>query len=110
MKFLYRTDDDYSLDAFSKGQYYSIGSLDQRQFERRVMLTKDQSKLLANHLLKTRIKNLRDKYSYIRLWFSGGKDSTLALQTAIKNNVFIDEIVVIKRVCKRGPNLYPEFS
>jgi hypothetical protein len=38
------------------------------------------------------LKWLRDNYSYIRLWFSGGKDSRIILDSAIKNNIYIDEI------------------
>jgi len=42
------------------------------------------------------VKWLRDNYSYIRLWFSGGKDSRIILDSAIKNNIEFDEIVTIE--------------
>lgn len=42
------------------------------------------------------VKWLRKNYSYIRLWFSGGKDSRIILDSAIKNNIEFDEIVTIE--------------
>jgi hypothetical protein len=39
-----------------------------------------------------RAKQIRDKYDYIVLWFSGGADSHNVLNTFVKNNIFIDEI------------------
>ena len=46
-------------------------------------------------LLAERAKQLRDRYDYIRFWYSSGSDSETVLQSFIKNNVFIDEIVSI---------------
>ena len=40
----------------------------------------------------TRAQQIRDKYDYIVLWFSGGADSHNVLNTFVKNNIFIDEI------------------
>jgi len=48
-----------------------------------------------NDLIVERLKQLRSKYAYLRLWFSGGKDSRIILDTAIKNNIKIDEILTI---------------
>jgi hypothetical protein len=45
-------------------------------------------------LLLERALQLRDTYSYIKLWYSGGHDSTLMLNTFIKHNIHIDEIIV----------------
>lgn len=42
------------------------------------------------------VRWLRDNYSYIRLWFSGGKDSRIILDSAIRNNIEFDEIVTIE--------------
>lgn len=39
-----------------------------------------------------RARQIRDKYDYIVLWYSGGADSHNALMSFVKNNIFIDEI------------------
>lgn len=39
------------------------------------------------------LKKLRSKYENIVLWFSGGYDSVTILQTAIDNNIQIDEVL-----------------
>jgi len=39
-----------------------------------------------------RAKEIRSKYDYIVLWYSGGADSHNALMSFVKNNIFIDEI------------------
>lgn len=44
-----------------------------------------------------RAQQLRDKYRYLRLWYSGGSDSHTVLLTFLKNNIFIDEIIVYRR-------------
>jgi hypothetical protein len=45
-------------------------------------------------LYKMRAQQLRDKYDYLILSFSGGSDSTQILNTFLKNNIFIDEIQI----------------
>jgi hypothetical protein len=45
-------------------------------------------------LIDERCFQLRDKYSYIKFWFSGGSDSTTVLNAFIRNNIHIDEICV----------------
>lgn len=45
-------------------------------------------------LLKQRATELRERYSYLRLWFSGGSDSTTALNAFVDNGIHIDEIIV----------------
>jgi hypothetical protein len=40
---------------------------------------------------------LRNTKSYIRLFYSGGSDSHHILTTAVKNKIYIDEIVVVTR-------------
>jgi len=62
------------------------------QFSRMVAATEPEKSLST--LLKERAQELRDSYQYIRLWFSGGSDSTTALQAFIDNNIYIDEIVM----------------
>ena len=39
-----------------------------------------------------RARQIRDKYDYIVLWYSGGADSHNALMSFVKNNIFVDEI------------------
>ena len=40
-----------------------------------------------------RALQLREKYDYLVLWFSGGADSTNVLDSFLKNNIKIDEVV-----------------
>jgi hypothetical protein len=49
------------------------------------------------NLILKRIKDIRNRYDYIRLWFTGGRDSRLVLDTALENNIHIDEIVSIRQ-------------
>lgn len=42
-----------------------------------------------------RARQLRDKYDYVVLMFSGGADSTNVLQMFVHHNIFIDEIITI---------------
>ena len=46
-------------------------------------------------LYRMRAKQLREKYTYLILAFSGGSDSTQILNTFLKNKIFIDEIQVV---------------
>lgn len=43
------------------------------------------------------LRFLRDTKSYIRLFYSGGSDSHHILTTAVENNIYIDEIIVVTR-------------
>ena len=45
-------------------------------------------------LYRMRAQQLRDKYDYIRLEFSGGSDSTTALYSFVNNKIHIDEVVI----------------
>jgi hypothetical protein len=47
-------------------------------------------------LLKEEAQRLRDSYKYIRMYFSGGSDSSQMLRTFMDNNIHIDEIVCWK--------------
>jgi len=40
--------------------------------------------------------NLREKYLWLRLWFSGGVDSQTILNTFVENNIHLDEIVLVR--------------
>ena len=48
-------------------------------------------------LKKQRAQKLRERYKYIRLFFSGGSDSVTALNAFVKNGIHIDEIVSFNR-------------
>jgi hypothetical protein len=45
-----------------------------------------------DNLYKLRAQNLRDKYDYLVLSFSGGADSTNVLNTFVKNGIHLDEV------------------
>ena len=47
-------------------------------------------------LIKERCLEIRDNYSYIKFFFSGGSDSTTVLNSFLKNNIHIDEIVIYR--------------
>jgi hypothetical protein len=55
--------------------------------------TKDP-KISISSLYRMRAQQIRDKYKYVILSFSGGSDSTQVLQTFLNNDIFIDEIQV----------------
>ena len=48
-----------------------------------------------NYFYDKRAKELREKYDYIVLWYSGGYDSHNILKTFIDNDLHLDEIVTI---------------
>ena len=43
-------------------------------------------------LYRQRAQQLRDKYDYLVLWFSGGADSTNILNSFIENDIKLDEV------------------
>jgi hypothetical protein len=43
-------------------------------------------------LYRQRAQQIRDRYDYIILWWSGGADSETVLQTFLKNDILIDEL------------------
>lgn len=45
-------------------------------------------------LYRIRAQQLRDKYDYLILYFSGGADSTNVLMTFLENNIRLDEILI----------------
>src|SRR5210317_1743936 len=47
-----------------------------------------------DELMRQRALQLRDTYTYLKLWFSGGSDSTTVLRVFLENNIPIDEIGV----------------
>jgi hypothetical protein len=46
-----------------------------------------------NDLYYIRAKQLREKYDYLVLFYSGGADSTTVLKTFINNNLHLDEVI-----------------
>lgn len=53
------------------------------------------SSISISTFYKMRAQQLRDKYKYLILRYSGGSDSTQVLESFLKNKIFLDEIVVI---------------
>lgn len=96
--------DNISARLVTDDVYLSIGEqFDNYDFKRQVNVDADE-------LLYTRLSNLRKKYNYLRLWYSGGLDSALVLDTAIKFGIHIDEVLIMKRWNPEFSNLYPELS
>lgn len=48
-------------------------------------------------LLKIRCQQLRNKFDHLCLWYSGGWDSHTVLQSFIKSNIPLDEIIIFNR-------------
>jgi hypothetical protein len=44
-------------------------------------------------IYRRRAQQLRDRYDYIKLEFSGGGDSTTTLYSFVKNNIHLDEVI-----------------
>lgn len=110
-RFKYIAKDQFLVDPITAKKldltaYYSVGEkFDNYRF---VRYTPEPGQ--ADAFLERRMRQLREKYSYVRLWFSGGKDSTLTLSTAIKHNIHIDEIVIHRRFCKNNLGINPEYQ
>jgi len=47
-------------------------------------------------ILKNHAQKLRDKYRYLRLWYSGGSDSQTVLNAFVDNNIHLDEIGIVR--------------
>jgi hypothetical protein len=47
--------------------------------------------------ITSRLEQLQDTNKYLRLWFSGGVDSRLVLDTSLELGIEFDEIVIIKQ-------------
>jgi hypothetical protein len=45
-------------------------------------------------IYKKRARQLRDKYDYLILYYSGGADSTMALHAFVDNGILIDELIM----------------
>ena len=49
-----------------------------------------------DEILKQEAEKIRDNYKTVRVYYSGGCDSKLMLETFVKNNIHIDEIIVAR--------------
>lgn len=58
-----------------------------------------------DELCKLRAQELRDKYKYLALSFSGGADSTNVLETFLKNNIKLDEVITFFQVKEAEKNI-----
>lgn len=65
------------------------------EFMDRAFQNFDNTQIVNESVYAKRLHQLRKKYSFVRLMYGGGSDSKLILDTAIKENIFIDEIVTV---------------
>ena len=103
------------LDFFAKNGYYSVGdavavhAVPAYQEATRTKLPikwnfndevynnfdwRSRLNLPITELYRMRAQQLRDKYDYLILWFSGGADSTTVLESFVNNGIHLDEVVV----------------
>lgn len=61
-------------------------------------------------LLVQEAKTIREKYPKIRLWYSGGCDSSLILDVFTKNNIHLDEIHLAKSGIKEADFEFDAFA
>ena len=61
-------------------------------------------------LLVQEAKTIREKYPKIRLWYSGGCDSSLILDVFTKNNIHLDEIHLAKSGIKEADFEFDNFA
>jgi hypothetical protein len=50
-----------------------------------------------NQLIDQRVQELRDQYGYVALWYSGGYDSQSILDSFVRQNIRLDEVVIYSR-------------
>jgi len=75
--------------------YFYNKTLDKFSFSQPINWTWDE-------LLKQRALEIREKHEKLRLWFSGGRDSYLILDSFTKHNIVIDEIITIDNNYKKS--------
>ena len=56
----------------------------------------DNTSAVDGTVYLSRLLQLKNKYDYLRLFYSGGADSKLVLDTAYENKILIDEIVLLR--------------
>jgi hypothetical protein len=50
-----------------------------------------------SELLRTRCQQIRDKYTYLALWYSSGYDSHTILRAFVDNDILLDELLIYDR-------------
>jgi len=50
-----------------------------------------------SELMRTRCQQIRDKYTYLALWYSSGYDSHTILRAFVDNNILLDELLIYDR-------------
>lgn len=71
---------------------------------------RQQPAVPLTELYRQRAFQLRDRYSYLVLCWSGGADSTQILDTFLDNNILLDEILVIWPVTRTKGRYQPSFD
>ena len=66
--------------------------------------------LPITELYRRRAQQLRDKYDYLILWFSGGADSTTVLESFVNNGIHLDEVVVTWARTQTAGKYTPNFN
>lgn len=59
---------------------------------------------------KQRAQQLRDKYDYIVIWYSGGADSHNVLMSFVRNNIFVDEVAQFHNLAAANGNKNTYFN
>ena len=94
MKYFYQspthsTQDRISYRQNNKDLLFKIGD----EFEKYDFT---QKPLSFKEAIENRLVKLKETGKYLRFWFSGGKDSRLILDSAIRMNIKFDEIVIVR--------------
>ena len=63
-----------------------------------------------HEILKQEAIKIRDSYKTVKLWYSGGVDSHLVLNTFLKNNIHIDEICCMKSGFKNADSEITDYA
>lgn len=79
------------LQALSQNSEHIKFNLTESQFT-----SFDNTQHVDSSVHISRLLQLQDKYDYLRLFYSGGADSKLILDTAYENKILIQEIVLLK--------------
>lgn len=100
---VYRVADTEFYDRATALAYASLHNVEPYwDFNEDVFSNVDWSTPIETELLelyRQRAQQLRDKYDFVSLFFSGGVDSTMVLHAFIDNNIFLDEIVMYRPSC-----------
>jgi len=106
---------DISFDSYKKHGYYQVGN---KIFNHKIRALQEatrtnqqvhwffntevssnmdwqtSSRIPLDQIYRLRAQQLREKYDYLVLFFSGGADSTNILQSFVNNGIKLDEVVV----------------